>query len=63
MIKVEDHITTPFSEVKAQLEKTERQRKVQETLDAMKSTAKPTFNETYFAAPAATPAAEPMKKQ
>ncbi len=63
IIKVEDHTTTPFADVKAQLEKTERQRKVQEALDAMKSTAKPTFNEAYFNAPAATPAAEPMKKQ
>lgn len=64
IIKVDDHATVPLAEVKPQLEKTERQRKVQESLDAMKTNAKPTFNETYFAAPAApAAAAEPVKPQ
>ena len=65
VIKVDDHTTTPLSEVKAQLEKTERQRKVQESLDAMKTNAKPTFNEAYFtvAPPAAPPAPEAPKQQ
>lgn len=51
VIKVDEHSTTPFAEVKAQLERTERQRRVQEALDAMKTTAKPTFNEAYFNPP------------
>lgn len=63
IIKVDDHATVPLAEVKTQLEKTERQRKVQESLDAMKTNAKPTFNETYFAVPPAPPAvAEPTKQ-
>ena len=56
LIKVDEHATTPFAEVKQQLERAERQRKVQETLETMKTNAKPTFNDTYFA-PAAPPAA------
>ena len=67
IIKVDEHTTTPFAEVKPQLEKAERQRKVQEALDAMKTNAKPTFNETYFAPPAppaaATPAPAPEAKK
>ena len=56
LIKVDEHSTTPFAEVKPQLERAERQRKVQEALDTMKTNAKPTFNDTYFA-PTAPPAA------
>ncbi|HVS30625.1 MAG TPA: peptidylprolyl isomerase [Thermoanaerobaculia bacterium] len=53
VIKVDEHNSTPFAEVKESLEKRERQKRVQERLDAMKDSAKPTFNEAYFAPPAA----------
>ena len=53
IIKVDEHSTTPLAEVKTTLEQRERQRRLQETLDAMKNNAKPTFNEAYFGAPAA----------
>jgi len=65
IIKVEKHGTTPFEQVKAFLERNERQAKLQAQLDAMKSAAKVTYNDTYFvpppaaAAPAATPATTP----
>jgi len=64
IIKVDAHGSTPFEEVKANLERTERQVRLQGELEKMKTTAKPVFNETYFAPPAeATPAAEPAKQQ
>jgi peptidyl-prolyl cis-trans isomerase C len=62
IIKVEEKISTPFDTVKASLEKTIRQKKVHDLLDAMKTAAKPTFNDAYFATPAA-PAAAAEKKQ
>ena len=59
IIKVDGHESTPFEQVKATLERTARQKKVQEMLDAMKEGAKPTYDEAYFAPPAppAPPAA------
>lgn len=51
IIKVESHETTPFAQVKAQLEKSERQRLLKETLDEMKKKANATFNDAYFAPP------------
>ncbi len=64
IIKVDEHTTTPFVEVKEQLERTERQKKMQETLEAMKTSSKATFNEAYFApATPATPPAPPAPKQ
>lgn len=62
VIKVEERTTTPFDSVKATLEKTVRQKKLRDQLDAMKAAAKPTFNEAYFTPPAA-PAAAVEKKQ
>ncbi|HSP13529.1 MAG TPA: peptidylprolyl isomerase [Thermoanaerobaculia bacterium] len=66
LIKVDSHETTPFDKVKDTLEKRERQRRLQETLDAMKKNANPTFNEAYFAPPApkmeAAPAAPTQAK-
>jgi parvulin-like peptidyl-prolyl isomerase len=69
IIKVDAHGSTPFEEVKANLERTERQLRLQGELEKMKTAAKPTFNETYFAPPPAaapaepaTPPAEPTKK-
>jgi peptidyl-prolyl cis-trans isomerase C len=57
IIKVEDHGSTPFDQVKPVLERTERQTRMQAKLDEMKNNAKVTFNETYFAPPAPPPAA------
>jgi len=58
IIKVDSHASTPFEQVKATLEKNERQTRLQAELDKMKTAAKVTFNETYFAPPPAPPAAE-----
>jgi peptidyl-prolyl cis-trans isomerase C len=68
IIKVDSHGSTSFDEVKATLDRTERQKRLQGELEKMKTSAKATFNETYFAPPApptpATPppAAEPSKQ-
>lgn len=51
IIKVDTHNFTPFEQVKPTLERRERQKKVQEAIEAVKSSAKPTFDPTYFAAP------------
>jgi peptidyl-prolyl cis-trans isomerase C len=56
IIKVDEHNTTPFEEVKPALEKKEHQKALQAALDAMKAKASPTFNEAYFG-PAEPPAA------
>jgi len=61
IIKVDSHGSTPFEEVKAGLERNERQSRLQAELDKMKTAAKATFNETYFAPPAAP--AQPMQPQ
>jgi peptidyl-prolyl cis-trans isomerase C len=53
IIKIDDHTTTPLADVKTTLEQREKQRLLQEQLDAMKNNAKPTFNDAYFGAPAA----------
>lgn len=55
IIKVESHDYTPFAQVKDILQRDTKQKKVQATLEALKESAKPTFSETYFAAPPATP--------
>jgi len=75
IIRVDEHASTPFEQVKATLEKNMKQKKLRDTLDAMKDSVKPTYDETYFAPPAKaeapvaapktqTPAAEkkPVKK-
>ena len=62
IIKVDEKVSTPFDTVKASLDKTIRQKKVKDLLDAMKTAAKPMFNDAYFATPAA-PAAAAEKKQ
>lgn len=59
IIKVESHSSTPFDSVKASMEKREHQKRLQAALDALKDSAKPTFNETYF--PADKPAAAPAQ--
>jgi peptidyl-prolyl cis-trans isomerase C len=63
IIKVDEHDMTPFEQVKATLEKNERQAAMQAKLDEMKSNAKATFNETYFAVPAAPEAPQPPAQQ
>lgn len=68
IIRVDEHGSTPYDQVKPTLEKNERQTRLQTALDKMKSDAKATFNETYFtpappATPAVEPTAEPKKQQ
>jgi peptidyl-prolyl cis-trans isomerase C len=65
IIKVDEHNNTPFDQVKATLEKNERQAKMQARIEEMKTNAKVTFNDTYFGvdpAPAAPPTAEKSKQ-
>jgi peptidyl-prolyl cis-trans isomerase C len=62
IIKVDEHNSTPFEQVKPTLEKSERQAKMQARLEEMKTNAKVTFNDTYFGV-APTPPAEPAKQQ
>jgi peptidyl-prolyl cis-trans isomerase C len=60
IIKVDEHDMTPFEGVKATLEKNERQARMQAKMEEMKTNAKVTFNDTYFAvAPAPTPVEPP----
>lgn len=64
IIKVEEHGSTSFEQVKATLEKSVKQKKLRDTLDAMKESAKPVYDEAYFAppptpAPAKAPATVP----
>lgn len=67
IIKVDEHGSTPFEQVKDTLAKAQRQERLQAELDKMKNAAKPTFNDAYFTVPAAPetpapPAAEPKKQ-
>ena len=74
IIKVESHDMTPLEQVRPTIEKAIRQKKMQETLDAMKNSAAATYDEAYFAAPKSTtamrddsepnpkPAPKPVKK-
>ena len=59
IIKVDEHEMTPFEQVKPTLEKNERQARMQAKLEEMKTNAKVTFNDTYFAAAPTPVAAEP----
>ncbi|HEV7766918.1 MAG TPA: peptidylprolyl isomerase [Thermoanaerobaculia bacterium] len=65
LIKVDEHEMTPFEQVKPTLEKGERQARMQARIEEMKSNAKPTFNETYFAvaAPEQAPPQPPSAEQ
>ena len=56
IIKVDEHSSTPYEQVKPTLEKGERQARMQAKLEEMKTNAKVTFNDTYFGVPAAPPA-------
>jgi peptidyl-prolyl cis-trans isomerase C len=48
IIKVDDHTSTPYEQVKPTLEKAERQARMQAKLEEMKTAAKVTYNDTYF---------------
>ena len=66
LIKVDEHNTTPFEQVKATLEKSAKQKKLKDTLDALKENAKPVYDQAYFAPPkaeAATPATSAPKSE
>ena len=65
VIQVQEHSTVPLEQVKPQLEKKLKQDKLRAALDAMKDSAKPTFNDSYFgpATPAAPAKSEEPKKQ
>ena len=52
IIKIEEHTMTPFEQVKATLEKNAKQKKLRDTLDAIKENAKPVYDAAYFAPPA-----------
>jgi len=60
IIKVEEHALTPFEQVKPTLEKNVKQKKLRDTLDALKESAKPVYDEAYFAPPPAPPAPKPQ---
>src|SRR5262249_55196156 len=68
LIKVEEHSTTPFDQVKGTLEKTIKQKKLKDQLDALKDSAKPVYDQVYFApppppkTPEATPTPAPAPK-
>jgi peptidyl-prolyl cis-trans isomerase C len=65
IIKVDEHGSTPYDQVKPVLERDERQARLQAQLDKMKSDLKVTFNDTYFTPPPApaAPATEGASKQ
>jgi peptidyl-prolyl cis-trans isomerase C len=60
IIKVDELKTQSLDEVKAELEREIRQKKLQERLDQLKNASAPTFDEAYFTPPAPpTPPAAP----
>ena len=67
IIKVDEHGSTSFEQVKPTLERSKRQERLQAELEKLKQASKPTYNEAYFgpAAPPAqaTPPAEPKQQQ
>ena len=65
LIKVEEHNTTAFDQVKGTLEKSLKQKKLKDTLDALKDSSKPVYDPVYFAQPKpeAAPAAAAPKSE
>jgi parvulin-like peptidyl-prolyl isomerase len=59
VIQVQEHGSTPFEQVKAAIEKTQREAKMRVALDELK--AKATYSETYFPKPAPPPDAAAPK--
>ena len=60
VIKVDAHDYTPFEQVKGTLEREAKQKKVQAALDALKDSAKPTYDPAYFPPAPAVSAAPGM---
>ena len=60
VIRVDEHTSTPFEEVKEFLQRNERQQKLRDALEKLKADANVTYNDAYFAPPApkAAPAEE-----
>ena len=66
IIQVQEHTFAPMGDQKANIEKEIKQKKLREAIDAIKDSAKPTFSESYFGAPAPAAAktdAPAVKKQ
>ncbi len=64
IIKVDEHGSTPFEQVKPVIERNLRQERLQAALDKMKGDAKAVFDDTYFAVPTPpTPPPAPEQKQ
>ena len=72
VIKVESHEVTPMEQVKPAIEKTLRQKKMQEMLEGMKTSANAKYDEAYFTVPKppssaikqdAEPGQKPAKKK
>lgn len=59
IIQVQERGATPLAEVRESIDKELRDKKLQDLLEGMKVTSKATFDEAYFGAPAAAPAAPP----
>lgn len=60
VVQVQERGATPLAEVRKQIEEELKQKKLQEAIEAMKTAAKPTFDDKYFAAAEAPPAAPPV---
>lgn len=59
ILKVDARTTTPFAEAKAQLERAERQQRLQAEVQKVMESAQPKFEDSYFgAAPAPAPVAK-----
>ena len=59
IIQVQERKNPTLAEMKPQLEKDLKQKKVQEQLDAMKAAVHPTYDDAYFAAPPPAAAIKP----
>ena len=62
IIKVDEHSSTPYEQIKPTLEKGERQARMQAKLEEMKTNAKVTFNDTYVGV-VPTPPAPPAPNE
>lgn len=60
IIQVQERKNPTLAEMKPQLEKDLKQKKVQEQLDAMKAAVHPTYDDAYFAAPPPAAAMKPV---
>lgn len=60
VIQVQERGATPLAEVRKQIEEELKQKKLQDAIEAMKTAAKPTFDDKYFAVAEPPPAAPPV---